>query len=342
MKYASMLRVAGVTWIAGAVWMVLAFATGAQAAGERTIELRRKLLDPTQGIFVIAHRGCHNAIPSKGPRSRQGLDSVPENSLAALERCIALRVDMMETDIHRTRDGALVIMHDDTVDRTTDGSGAVADLTLAEIRQLHLRRNMGAPTAMALTSERVPTLDELLARAKGRILINLDIKGPIYREVIEAAVRDGVANDVVAKRRATSADSVLADSEPFRNVPFAVILDGRPADATPQALSDVVLRQASGSRPLAFVELSLLSVEQMRAAVVAAWKVHVRVMSNTLSGVVGVVDGGGDEDALRDPAGVWGRLMGEGITAFQTDEPAALLDFSLLAQRRSGRYAGGH
>ena len=321
MKYASILRVAGVTWIAGAVWMVLAFATGAQAAGERTIELRRKLLDPMQGIFVIAHRGCHNPIPSKG------LDSVPENSLAALERCVALRVDMMETDIHRTHDGALVIMHDDTVDRTTDGSGAVADLTLAEIRQLHLRRNMGAPTAMALTSERVPTLDELLARAKGRILINLDIKGPIYREVIEAAVRDGVANDVVAKRRATSADPVLADSEPFRNVPFALILDGRPADATPQALSDVVSRQASGSRPLAFVELSLLSEVQMRAAVVAARKVHVRVMSNTLSGVVGVVDGGGDEDALRDPAGVWGRLMKEGITAFQTDEPARLQDF---------------
>jgi glycerophosphoryl diester phosphodiesterase len=60
----------------------------------------------------------------------KGLDSVPENSLAALERCIELGVDMMETDIHRTRDGALVIMHDDTVDRTTDGTGAVADLTL--------------------------------------------------------------------------------------------------------------------------------------------------------------------------------------------------------------------
>jgi hypothetical protein len=51
------------------------------------------------------------------------------------------------------------------------------------------------------------------------------------------------------------------------------------------------------------------------------------VMANTLSGVVGVVDTGADEDALRDPGSVWGRLVSEGITAFQTDEPAALLDF---------------
>ena len=313
----------------GVVFVTLAFATLAHAASERTSEIRRKLLDPAAGIFVIAHRGCHNPIPSKG------LDSLPENSLAALERCITLQVDMMETDIHRTRDGALVIMHDDTVDRTTDGSGAVADLTLAEIRQLHLRRNMGAPTSMAITSERVPTLDELLAKAKGRILINLDIKGPIYREVIEAAVRDGVADDVVAKVRVTTTDPVLADSEPFKRVPFAPILDGRPADATPQALRDVVSRQASGSRPISMVELSLLSREQMRAVVEVARKAHVRVMSNTLSGVVGVVDGGGDEDALRDPGGVWGRLIAEGITAFQTDEPAVLLDFVKRARHGS-------
>jgi glycerophosphoryl diester phosphodiesterase len=122
--------------VVGAIFTALAFATLAQAAGERTTELRRKLLDPAAGIFVIAHRGCHNPIPSRG------LGSLPENSLAGLERCIAPQVDMMETDIHRTRDGASVIMHDDTVDRTTDGTGAVADLDLAQIRQLHLRSNM--------------------------------------------------------------------------------------------------------------------------------------------------------------------------------------------------------
>jgi len=77
----------------------------------------------------------------------------------------------------------------------------------------------------------------------------------------------------------------------------------------------------------------------MHAVVEAARKAHVRVMANTLSGVVGVVDGGGDADELRDPAVVWGRLIAEGITAFQTDEPAVLLDF--VKRARSPRARAG-
>jgi glycerophosphoryl diester phosphodiesterase len=61
--------------------------------------------------------------------------------------------------------------------------------------------------------------------------------------------------------------------------------------------------------------------------VVAAGKANIRVMANTLSGVVGVVDAGSDRDALRDPNAVWGQLIKQGIAAFQTDEPAALLHF---------------
>jgi glycerophosphoryl diester phosphodiesterase len=301
--------------------LVLVIAGLAHAGNGRIDEIRRKLTDPDAGIFVIAHRGCHNPVASKG------FDSLPENSLSALDRCVALGVDMMETDIHRTRDGGLVIMHDDTVDRTTDGTGAVADLTMAEIRRLHLRRNMGAPTAMALTSEHVPTLDELLARAKGRILINLDIKGPIYREVIDAAVHDGMANDVVAKRPITPSDPAVADTEPFSGVPFAPILDGRGEGVTPPVLRDIVSRQTSGKRRIVMVELSLLSVAQAQAVIEVARADHVRVMSNTLSGVVGVVDRGTDVDALRSPDQVWGWLIDAGVTAFQTDEPAVLLEF---------------
>jgi glycerophosphoryl diester phosphodiesterase len=180
---------------------------------------------------------------------------------------------------------------------------------------------------MALTSEHVPTLDELLARAKGRILINLDIKGPIYHEVIDATVHDGMANEVVAKRPVTPADPAVADTEPFSSVPFVPILDGRGAGITPPVLREIVSRQASGKRPVSMVELSLLSVAQAQAVIEVARAKHVRVMSNTLSGVVGVVDRGTDVDALRSPEQVWGWLIDAGVTAFQTDEPAVLLDY---------------
>ncbi|SUJ08894.1 cytoplasmic glycerophosphodiester phosphodiesterase [Sphingomonas paucimobilis] len=94
-------------------------------------------------------------------------------------QCVALGADVMETDVRRSRDGHLVIMHDERVDRTTDGTGKIADLTLAQLKALRLRQDEGGPTA-AITDERVQTLDELLALAKDRIVLNLDVKDAIY------------------------------------------------------------------------------------------------------------------------------------------------------------------
>lgn len=60
--------------------------------------------------------------------------TAPENSLAALERCIAIGADVMETDVRRAADGTLVMLHDATVDRTTDGTGKLSELTLADLQ----------------------------------------------------------------------------------------------------------------------------------------------------------------------------------------------------------------
>lgn len=100
--------------------------------------LRGALPDSPQ---VIAHRG--------GPAN------APENTLAAFRHAISLDVDWIELDVRMTADGALVVIHDDTVDRTTDGSGRVAELTLAQIRALD-----------AGNGERVPTFEEAIALAK--------------------------------------------------------------------------------------------------------------------------------------------------------------------------------
>lgn len=109
-------------------WAALLLACTLPAmAADRADAIRRKFDRPSAGVFVVAHRGCHNASP------QQGLEAAPENSLAALEHCVRLGVDMMELDVRRSADGALVVIHDATVDRTTDGRGKVADLTLAQL-----------------------------------------------------------------------------------------------------------------------------------------------------------------------------------------------------------------
>ncbi len=96
----------------------------------------------------------------------------PENSLLAFRNAVALRADYIEFDVHLSKDGEVVVIHDPTLDRTTSGSGAVKDRTVAELKALRLKDRAGA-----LTDETVPTLDEVAAvAAQGRRRMLLEIK----------------------------------------------------------------------------------------------------------------------------------------------------------------------
>lgn len=103
---------------------------------------------------------------------RGGTALWPENSLLAFRNALALGADFLELDVHLSRDGEVMVIHDATLDRTTDGSGPVREHTAAELRALHLKDGGGAPTA-----EPVPTLDEVVAlAAAGQRQMLLEIK----------------------------------------------------------------------------------------------------------------------------------------------------------------------
>ena len=108
-------------------------------------------------VLVAAHRGAHK-------------DNF-ENSLASTLKCIELGVDIVEVDVRTTKDGQLILMHDSSVDRTTNGSGKVEDLTLEQIRGLHLKDHKGS-----LSKETVPTFQEFLTVIKGKIMVDIDMK----------------------------------------------------------------------------------------------------------------------------------------------------------------------
>ena len=113
---------------------------------------------PNGRTHGIAHRGFSGAAP--------------ENTLAAFEKAIDAGAEMFELDVLLSRDGRVVVIHDDTVDRTTDGEGKVASLTLAQLRAL----DAGAWFSREFEGERIPTLEEALSLARGRILVNVEIK----------------------------------------------------------------------------------------------------------------------------------------------------------------------
>jgi glycerophosphoryl diester phosphodiesterase len=115
------------------------------------------------------------ARPFKVIGHRGAAGHAPENTFAAFDRGLAMQVDGVETDIRRTRDGVLVLLHDATVDRTTDGSGAVAELTWEELSRLDAGARF-AGGSHAFGPQRIPRLDAFLDRYGGRTTFRLEIK----------------------------------------------------------------------------------------------------------------------------------------------------------------------
>lgn len=111
-----------------------------------------------QHIMVIAHRGAHEGIPS--------------NTLLSLKKAIDLGINYVECDIRTTADNKLVIMHNETVDGTTNGRGKIRDMTLKQIRKL----DAGIKVGPQFAGTKVPTLDEMLKMARGKIGIYADTK----------------------------------------------------------------------------------------------------------------------------------------------------------------------
>lgn len=299
------------------VVLALALGTMTPAQAAPTNPIMQKLRDPNAGLVVVAHRGCHERAP------HHGWGEAPENSAVALQRCADMGVEVMETDVRATRDGYLVMIHDETVDRVSDGRGKVSDLTLAQIKTFRLKQGMGGADA-PLTEQRFLTLDEMLDLARGRIVLNLDVKSAVYPEVIDAVVRAGAKDWVIVKTSVGEGSAPLAAMAPYDAVPFAVIPAG--SDGSGADIPAIISKQMKGhTRPIA-VELPYIPAAALPAIAQSARATGVRLWVNSLwTGFV--VGDGGDIDALRSPDMVWGRLSAAGVSMIQTDEPEALLRF---------------
>jgi glycerophosphoryl diester phosphodiesterase len=133
-------------------------------------------MDPGGSTWVIAHRGFSGRAP--------------ENTLVAVREAIAIGAHMAEIDVTLSADGHIVVIHDETLDRTTNGRGLVSAFTLAELKKL----DAGSWFSPRFAGEPIPTLDEVLGETHGHILLNVEIKSE--------AVDRGVTAKVAAAIRA--------------------------------------------------------------------------------------------------------------------------------------------
>ena len=142
--------------------------------------------------WIIAHRGYRQKYP--------------ENTLAAFQGAVAAGVPMIELDVMLSRDRKPVVIHDSSLERTTNGSGAVSDYTMEALKQL----DAGSWFDAEFADQRLPELSEVLDLANGRAYVNIEIKADAYEQHHPP---DAVEKQVVAMvRKKNLQDSVLLSS----------------------------------------------------------------------------------------------------------------------------------
>lgn len=257
--------------------------------------------DPTcRTPQVMAHRGAGGPFGFVAP----------EDTLSAYRAGIALGVEYVETDPRPTMDGVLVNIHDDTVDRTTDGTGAVDQMTFAQVRALHIRAD---GLAGDFSCERVPTLREILEVCRGRVIV-----------VVDANKTDRVDLLVQAIREADAVDSVVFSTSSIDKVRMALAMEPRiRAHIRPDTVA-AITEQLDMIAPVvpAIVELRRADV-RMGAPIV-----HARG-----SRVETDIFGEDAVAAIRGDTSLYLNAFNEGADIVQSDRPSQVLD----ALRRAGR-----
>ncbi|WP_327237469.1 glycerophosphodiester phosphodiesterase family protein [Streptomyces sp. NBC_01317] len=263
---------------------------------------------PGAPVMVVAHRGYWRGAP--------------ENSLRAVDLAVGKGAEVVEIDVQRTRDGQLVLMHDDTVNRTTDGTGRVADLTLDQVKALRLRAGLGGAQA-ALTDDRVPTLAEALAAVKGRAMVNLDKAWAFRDQEYDLLAGLGMLDHAIFKSSAPVPEvRAFLDKDP--RILYSHVVD----DANASSVGAF-----TGRKPQSYeLIFDRLTDPQIQPAATAKAEALGRVWINTMW--YGLAAGYTDEASLIDPARGWAPVIDRhGASMIQTDDQEQLLNW-LDARRR--------
>ena len=282
--------------------------TQQQAFDTRTDKILHEINDPNSDYVVVAsHRGDWR--------------NYPENSIPAIESVIRMGVDIMELDVKMTKDSVLILMHDKTIDRMTNGKGRVCDITYDSLMTFNMRRAHNIVT----DTLKVPTLREALLCCKDRILVNVDHAYPYYEQIVKLTEELGVAGQVLMKSK-SSIDKVNEDTQKYgsRMLYMPVIDVNKPRG---EKLFAEYLDK--GVVPMAFelcwqypgeeIDECMKQVRQMGS------KIWVNTIWASLCGGLG-----NDDDAAfaaQNPADVYSQYINKGVSMIQTDRPEMLLNY---------------
>lgn len=177
-------------------------------------------------VEIVAHRGASGYAP--------------ENTIAAFDKAVEMNADYIEIDVQRSQDGKLVVIHDQTVDRTTNGTGNVKDLTFQQLNRL----DAGSWKGIQFTGEKIPTFEEILDRYYEKIGILIEIKSPeLYPGIEEHVVQVLKERNLDQPRngkiiiQSFNHDSMKKMNQLLLNIPIGVLTSNK-EHTTEQALKD--------------------------------------------------------------------------------------------------------
>ena len=178
-------------------------------------------------IVRIAHRGA------------SGYGHAPENTLAAFQKAIDIGVDAVECDVHCTKDGHVVVIHDHTLNRTTDRNGIIKHLTLDKVKQA----DAGSWFDPLFTGQNIPTLRELLELTGNKVIAVIEIKQPdIAHKVVKEIETTGAVSESVIISFHASALKDAQEANPC--IPRALLVGGRVAIRRFSAIMDLIQEAA--------------------------------------------------------------------------------------------------
>lgn len=254
-------------------------------------------------ILVVAHRGDWK--------------NEPENSLAAIKNCIDMGVDMVEIDLHMTKDSVLILLHDETLDRTTNGKGSPLNYSLEEIKKLYLKDSKGN-----LTGHKIPTLEEVFTLCKDKIMINIDKGYDYFKDVVELMNKFDMMKQCVIKSSVPYKQIELHYGNLLETVVYMPVIN----------LNDINVQtdisQYWGSEKPKLVELIFNDETKFDNEVISELQEQgIRLFVNSLW--ADLCAGHHDEIAINRnmPDESWGWLLEHGVTVIQTDYPFELIKY---------------
>ena len=272
-------------------------------AEDRAAKLRDNLFNNPKYVTIAAHRGDWR--------------NHPENSIPAFKSCIDMGIDMIEIDVQRTKDGKLILMHDRTVDRCTNGKGKIEDMTYDEIQKLRLRPQHNA----SVTRNHIPTLEEVLVLCKGKILINIDKGYDYFQQVYELLEKTGTTDQVIIKS-GYSLDKVKKENGSVLDkviyMPIANLNDKNAEKSIDEFIS---------IHPVA-IECCIGKFDDNVNRLLQ--KIHdagIKIWINSIW--ASLCDGHDDDRAveLGEPDQSWGWILEKGGSVIQSDRPNDLLQY---------------